>query len=143
MLQFTRRIRLQGRRRLFGRSLLVAVLATLAGACGTADPVAVDLVMCESGTGPDCVEGSLHVTVEGLPPQLSAAVTVTGPNGFALELSSSSTVQLLSGEYTVRAEPVESIGTRYDPAAATQNVTIGGSGSAEVTVQYSESGTGA
>lgn len=130
------------RRRVATRSMVAPFLAALVAvtaACAT-DPVAVDLVVCEAGTGPDCVNGSLDLTVSGLPEGLSAAVTVQGADGFSMEVTSSTTLSLLSGDYTVEARTVQGVEGSYDPEAASQVVSV--SGEAAVTVKYVQTGTG-
>lgn len=124
-------------RRHFGRLALSAALLGVA-ACN-ADPIALDLVLCESGTGPECVDGTLSLTVTGLPESMNASVIVRGPDGFRMTVTSSQTFQVLSGDYTVEALPVEGIAGSYDPETAMQTVTV--SGDAEVAIKYVQAGT--
>ncbi|MGN6392635.1 MAG: CARDB domain-containing protein [Gemmatimonadales bacterium] len=92
----------------------------LAAACGGNDP-----------SGPST--GSLAVTVLGLPASAAGAVTVTGPEGYQHHLSASETLAgLPAGEYTVAADPVTSAGQAYQPAPATQTVTISTTATASV-----------
>lgn len=124
-------------RRMLGR---FALSATVLGAvaCST-DPIALDLVLCESGTGPECVDGTLNLTVTGLPESMNASVIIRGPDGFRLTVTSSQTFQVLSGDYTVEALPVEGIAGSYDPETAVQTVSV--SGDAEVEIKYVQAGT--
>ncbi|MDX1493642.1 MAG: hypothetical protein R3253_06270 [Longimicrobiales bacterium] len=122
------------RRRSRRWSLGCCTLAVLALAACATDPVAMELVVCDAGTGPECVDGSLSLTVSGLPEDMSASVTVTGESGFSMTVTSSSTLRLLAGEYTVEADPVYGVDTAYDPETAAQTVSV--SGETAVTVKY-------
>lgn len=95
------------------RHLLPYLLATLA-ACG-GDP-----------SGPST--GALAVVVSGLPAGTSAAVSVTGPGGYAHDVVATETLSgLTPGAYTVTAQAVSSSGQSYQPAQGTQSVNVGGS----------------
>jgi glucose/arabinose dehydrogenase len=84
----------------------------------------VGLVACEGGaTGPDA--GRLTLAIAGLPPAVSASVTVSGPGGFQLVVGSSRTIASLDpGSYTVTAATVTASGVRYAPSPATQTVLV-------------------
>jgi len=62
---------------------------------------------------------------------------VTGPNGYSTQLSSSQTLQLVPGTYTVTANPVGAVSSNYYPAVTTQTATVSISTSTSVTVNYS------
>lgn len=128
------------RRRSRRWSIGCSVFAILAMAACANDPVAVPLVVCDSGTGPECVNGSLSLTVSGLPEAMSASVTVTGTNGFTMTVTSSRTLSVLAGEYTVEASAVQSAEATYEPETATQTVAV--AGDAAVTVKYVEAVAG-
>lgn len=86
--------------------------------------------------------GSLILTIAGLPGGASAAVAVSGPQGFQLQVTSSQSVgNLAPGSYTVTAQPVASGGNTWNPVPASQVLAIG-SGPASATVTYTQ-GTGA
>ncbi len=86
--------------------------------------------------------GSLQVTVAGVPGGASAAVTVTGPQGFSAGLTGSQPLgNLTPGSYTIAAQPVVSGSDTWNPAPPSQVVQVV-SGSAAATITYSQ-GTGA
>jgi hypothetical protein len=96
------------------RRLLSAILVLLVG-CGGGDPI-----------GPSA--GSLMVSVTGLPNGANAAVTVTGPDGYAHDLSASETLNgLAPGSYTVVADVVSSGGQSYQATVPTQTVAVSAS----------------
>jgi FG-GAP repeat len=68
--------------------------------------------------------GQLAVTVKGLPTNMNADMTVTGPNGFSETLTVSKTFSdLPPGEYTVTATKVD--GTYpYNPSPKTQKLNV-------------------
>jgi probable HAF family extracellular repeat protein len=83
------------------------------------------------------LQGSLSVTVSGLPSGTSASVAVTGPNGYTAQLTASQTLQVVVGSYTVNGGPVGSGSSNYYPTLASQTVTVSSSVPASVTVDYS------
>ncbi len=93
------------------RRLILLALVALA-ACGGNDPA-----------GPST--GSLALAVSGLPTGTLAAVTVTGPGGYAHAAGGSETLSgLVPGAYTIAADPVSSNGQSYAPAQNVQSVTV-------------------
>jgi hypothetical protein len=83
--------------------------------------------------------GSLTVTVSGLPGGTDAMVSVSGPGGYAQDLTGTRTLQaLLPGDYAVSAQPVASTSTQYSPAPTTQQATVTAGASAEAAVVYGE-----
>jgi len=88
---------------------------------------------------------SLQIGVSGLPNGVNADITVTGPNSYSDHVTAGTTLTGLSdGTYTVTAASVTSGGTVYDPAPASQTVTLSGgqTGSASVAYAAQSSGTG-
>lgn len=82
--------------------------------------------------------GSLAVTISGLPGGVSAAVSITGPGGFATSLGASQTLSgLAPGTYTVNASSVVSGGTAYTPAPTSQTRSVVAGATASATVNYS------
>jgi hypothetical protein len=81
--------------------------------------------------------GTLSVSILGLPSGSAAAVSVSGPNGYAQSLTSSQTLTGLSaGIYTLTASDV-TVGTApYQPSPAAQTVAVAGSTSSAATVTY-------
>ncbi len=89
------------------------------------------------GTG----NGQLTVTIAELPAGTPAAVTVTGPGGYNRQVTATETLQGLSaGQYTITALPVSHEGEQYTPAPASQTTSVGASGTAMATVNYSTGG---
>jgi hypothetical protein len=87
--------------------------------------------------------GSLAVNVAGLPPSAPGSVHVSGPSGYAHDLTASATLSgLTAGAYTVTAESVSPGGATYNPSPGSQiaNVPAGGSTSANVSYTAGASG---
>jgi hypothetical protein len=81
--------------------------------------------------------GSLTVTVTGLPTDLDAAVTVTGPGGYNQQVTSTQTLSSLPpGTYTITASSVPGNLTTHNPAPGTQTVTVTSGTTASGTVTY-------
>lgn len=81
--------------------------------------------------------GGLTVTIGGLGGGVSAAVTVTGPNGYSRAVTATTTLTgLLQGTYTATAASVTSGGTTYTPSPASQNVVVGGGVTSSVSITY-------
>ncbi len=72
--------------------------------------------------------GALAVAVTGLPSSATAAVAVTGPDGFSRTLTGTATItDLTPGNYTVTAPPLTVAGISYAPSASTQQITVSAS----------------
>lgn len=85
----------------------------------------------------EATTGSLALSIEGLPEDTPAEVTVTTPGGFSQTLSTSATLDGLEpGDYTLSAVAVTSIYT-YEPEPAAQTVTVTAGGTASASVGYS------
>ena len=84
------------------------------------------LLACGGGNGPSGpVAGSLAVAVSGLPGGASAAVSVSGPGGFARTLTGSETISNLApGGYSLTASNVSFSGSAYSPTPVSQSVTV-------------------
>ena len=82
--------------------------------------------------------GALSVNIAGLGTSADAAVSVTGPNGYARNVTATETLAaLVPGAYTVSAQNVvASGGTPHSPTPATQDVTVPSGGTANATVSY-------
>ncbi|MFL5401254.1 MAG: hypothetical protein ACJ8BF_00360 [Gemmatimonadales bacterium] len=82
--------------------------------------------------------GTLLVTIQGLPSGSSAAVNVTGPNGFVQSLFASQSISSLTpGVYTIAASNVSVGATTYAANPTSQTVAVAGGGSASAFVGYS------
>jgi hypothetical protein len=87
--------------------------------------------------------GSLTVNVAGLPPTASAAVHVSGPSGYARDLTGTVTLTgLTPGAYTVTAQSVSPAGTSYNPSPGSQIATVPAGGSASANVSYTAGASG-
>ena len=85
----------------------------------------------------DLVGATLTVTIAGLPPGASAAVTVTGPGGYNQAVVATTTLSnLLAGVYTVTAQSVSPGGTAYNPSPSTQTVNLVAGAGASAAVGY-------
>ncbi len=85
--------------------------------------------------------GALALTVAGLPPGTDAAVTVSGPGGYSRQVTASETLTgLAAGQYAVTAMPVSDGAQQYSPAPSSQTTSVGASGTASATVNYSTGG---
>lgn len=80
--------------------------------------------------------GTLSVSIS-IASGVSAAVNVSGPNGFARSLTSSATYpDVAPGDYTISASSVTAGVVTYNPAPATQSVTVNAGATASGTVVY-------
>lgn len=78
--------------------------------------------------------GSLAVSVAGLPPDVDAAITVSGPAGYSRSVTASETLTgLAPGQYTVTALPVSHGNDQYTPSPSSRTVSVAGAASAAVT----------
>jgi hypothetical protein len=86
-------------------------------------------------------DGRLSVTIADLPDGTPAAVTVAGPGGYSRQVTATETLHgLLAGQYTVTALPVSDGSEQYSPAPTSQTTSVGASGTAMATVNYSTGG---
>jgi hypothetical protein len=96
-------------------------------ACGSDDPV----------TPVTPANGTLAITVSGLPAGVNAAVTVTGPSSYTQSPTASATYSVAPGTYTVTAAQVISNNVRYNAAITGSPATVTSSATATATVTYS------
>jgi hypothetical protein len=81
--------------------------------------------------------GTLIINVAGLPPATSAAVHVSGPAGYAQDVTESTTLDALAaGTYTVTAQSVTPAGTTYNPSPGSQIATVSTAGTTSANVSY-------
>ena len=79
----------------------------------------------------------LTVNVEGLPDGLDADISVAGPDGFSADLTATGSLdELVAGDYTVTAAPVEDGADQYAPVDSSIAVSLGEDASETVTVEY-------
>jgi hypothetical protein len=87
--------------------------------------------------------GNLTVSVAGLPLATSAAVHVSGPNGYAHDLTATATLSgLTAGTYTVTAQSVSPGGATYNPSPGSQLANLPTGGSASANVSYTAGASG-
>ena len=81
--------------------------------------------------------GALIINIAGLPPATSAAVHVSGPGGYAQDVTQSTTLNgLAAGAYTVTAASVTPAATTYNPSPGSQIATVSAGGTASANVSY-------
>src|SRR5687768_1207361 len=82
--------------------------------------------------------GALSVTIGGIPGATLPLVTVTGPNAYSTQLSTSTTLMTLEpGLYTVTAQEIVAAHGTYVPLSASQQIQVGASVTpAAATVSY-------
>ena len=84
--------------------------------------------------------GNLSVTVTGLPSGTPAAVSVTGPEGFARSIPATQLILgVRVGSYTVTAADVAVGATTYGATPPTQTISVVENAAATATVSYSSS----
>ena len=112
-----------------GHTLALFALLLLA-ACGGGDAPT-------GGNSPTPKSASLTVNVANLPTTVSAAVTVSGPNGFTRAIVGTTTLTgLTPGSYAVAAGVVETETAVYAAVPASQNVELPAGSSRNVDVSY-------
>ncbi|HMG70778.1 MAG TPA: PQQ-dependent sugar dehydrogenase [Gemmatimonadaceae bacterium] len=88
--------------------------------------------------------GRLTLTVSGLVAPAAAAIAVSGPNGFARTVTTTTTLDVLApGNYTLTTSDVQAGGKTYHPDPATQTVAVSASPSPAVTAVAYGAGTAA
>jgi hypothetical protein len=94
-------------------------------------------VAADFGVSCAAITGSVAITVHGLPQGTDAAVSVTGPSGFSADLTGGATlVDLVPGEYTVRADPVTAAGDTWNPSPASVDLQVAAGETATATIGY-------
>ncbi len=83
--------------------------------------------------------GQLGITINGLPSSVNANVRVTGPNDYDRTISSTTTLTLPPGTYTITASNVSSGGTTYAPTPSSQQLTVSSNTSSNATITYAAS----
>lgn len=93
-----------------------------------------------NGSATPATTGSLSVLIAGLPAGTAADVTISGPSGYASNLTAAATVSdLAPGTYAVTAASVGA----YDPVVPEQVVEVEAGQTTTVTVSYQEPSPGA
>ncbi|MGQ0703434.1 MAG: hypothetical protein ACT4PM_09925, partial [Gemmatimonadales bacterium] len=103
----------------------------ISAGCGTSD----------SPSTPAAQTGGLTITISGLPAQVPAVVTVTGPAGLARTVRATETLaNLVPGTYAIVAANARTDLTSYLPSPATQSIEIRVGTLASVGITYTMSG---
>ena len=111
------------------RSLIVGIMLALLASCGGGGG---------SGGAPAPLQGTLALTISGLPSGVPAQVRVTGPAGFNQAVSVTQSLSALApGSYTVIGERVISGALSYAPAPPSQAIAVPAGGTGAATVSYS------
>jgi len=108
-------------------------------AAATALVTAFGLAACssDSPSGPTTpANGTLALTVSGLPTGANAAVTVTGPGSYSQTATGSTSLTVAPGTYTVAAAQVVSNNVRYNATVTGSPATVTSSATSTVTVAY-------
>ena len=96
----------------------------------------VNVIYVSTGT-------SLNVVVNGLPSGVNGAVTVSGPNGYAKQLTASQLLTgVVPGSYTVNASVLTLTCATYSPSPPSQTVTVIAGQSTNATITYATGGGG-
>jgi hypothetical protein len=118
-----------------GSSLYAASPSTQAVVVSSPDPASAAVVYSAGN-------GHLSVTVADLPEGTAAAVTVAGPGGYNRAVTATETLHgLMAGQYTITALPVSDGNDQYSPVPSSQTASVGASGTAMATVNYSTGGS--
>lgn len=111
------------RTRIAALSILALLLSVVLGACNSAAP-----------------NGSLKVTVTGLPTGVQGKVMVTGPGGYSQTVTSSATLIVSPGTYSVTAAPTTGTNSivplAYDGTASSPTVNVAANATASTTASY-------
>ncbi len=108
------------------RAFVAAATAVLAlSGCGGEDPVSPP------------TQGSLTVTISGLPAGATANVSVTGPGSFTRIVTATQTLSVDAGSYAVSAAQVTVGIARYNATVTGAPTAVSSNGTSTVTVAYS------
>lgn len=114
-----------------GTYTILASPVTISGAGYSPNPASASLSV-SAGTAAASASvsyalatGSLQVAVSGLPSGASASISVTGPQGFAANVTDNATLTgLVPGSYSIAAANTSWNGQTYIPAPASQSITV-------------------
>ena len=107
------------------RAIAMTSFSLLAlAACGSDDPTAPVTP----------ANGTLAITVSGLPAGVNATIAVTGPSSYSQSPTASATYSVAPGTYTVAASQVTSNNVRYNAAITGSPATVTSNATATATV---------
>jgi hypothetical protein len=116
-------------RKLLWSSACLAAFLGLGSACSPGESIT-------DGLAPP-LSGSLVISIEGLPAGVSAAITVSGGQGYQHSMSTSGAISgLAPGNYQITAPDVLVDGDRYTATSVTQNVAVTAGAAAGAQVVY-------
>lgn len=108
------------------------------GAATLTVDIAAGAVADGSVTYGAAVSGSLRINVSGVPSNLNADITVTGPGGFVRSIGGTATFNgLAAGSYAITAASVASGASTYNASPASQSITVTAGATATTDVSYS------
>jgi hypothetical protein len=111
------------------RQITAVALVALVAACSDDEGGGI--------TPPPAANGSLAVTITGVPTGATATITVTGPNSFSQTLTATQTLSVPAGTYTVAAPTITFGGDPFAPAIApATTATVTSNQTTTVTVTY-------
>jgi hypothetical protein len=116
------------------RYILSTMVATsMLYACGGSSDSGVETLPTPSTP----VNGSLSVSIVGLPEGTQSAVSITGPDGFSSSISSSTTLSdLAPGNYTLTISPVSIDEVEFDVMPASMSVSVSANSTAAQELVY-------
>ena len=113
------------------RAIAMTSFSLLAlAACGSDGPTAPVAPVAPAN-------GTLAITVSGLPAGVNAAIAVTGPGSYSQSATASATYSVAPGSYTVAASQVTTNNVRYNAAITGSPATVTSNATATATVTYS------
>jgi len=96
----------------------------------------VNVIYVSTGT-------SLNVQISGLPGNVPGAVTVSGPNGYSTQLTSSQLLTgITAGSYTVTASAVSATCTTFAPSPSTVAVSVTAGQASSASISYATTAAG-
>lgn len=117
-------------------AVFVLFMLVLAG-CGGTTSAPTPTPTPTPGTPPTPATGNLKLTITGLPPAVAPNVTVTGPDAYNAQSTSSTTLSNITvGSYTVAASEVSSGSAIYRPDEGSVSVLVTEDATAEATIDY-------
>lgn len=117
------------------RALATTSFSLLAlAACSSDDPVAPPTPVTPAN-------GTLAITVSGLPTGVNAALTVSGPNNYSQTATATTALNVAPGAYTVAAAQVTQNTTRFNATITGSPATVASNATATVTVTYAVAAT--
>ena len=96
----------------------------------------ITLAACSDDDPVSPTTGSLAISVSGLPNGVNGAVTVTGPNNYSQAVTSTTTLSVPPGSYSIAAAQVTNNNVRYNATLAGSPAAVVSGGTRSATVTY-------